>query len=108
MLKKGKRVPIITGATSESATQTSQVQYIDVGVNIESSIDGQGLKTKLELLAVGDEKSSIGVQDPVIEQTTLENTATLGAGKAVVLGSIEVPGTTRHQEIEVTTELVGQ
>jgi type II secretory pathway component GspD/PulD (secretin) len=108
ILKEGKRIPMVTGATGENGAQNSQVQYMDVGVNIEASIEGEGLKTKVELTGVADEKSGIGAQDPVIQQTMLENNSTLTMGKPVVLGSMEVPGTARHQEIEVTTELVGQ
>jgi type II secretory pathway component GspD/PulD (secretin) len=108
ILKEGKRIPLVTGATGENAAQNSQVQYIDVGVNIEASIEGEGLKTKVELTGVGDEKSSAGISDPVIQQTMLENNSTLTIGKSIVLGSLEVPGTARHQEIEVTTELMTQ
>ena len=107
-LKEGKRIPMVSGATGESGAQNSQVQYIDVGVSIDASIEGQGLKTKLELTGVADEKSSAGVSDPVIQQTMLEGMSSVTGGKAVVLGSIDVPGTTRHEEIEVTTELMTQ
>jgi type II secretory pathway component GspD/PulD (secretin) len=109
-LKEGKRVPLVTGVMGDKADsgQTSQVQYIDVGVMIEATVNGQGLKTKVEFAAVADEKSGIGVQDPVIQQTMLENTSSVTAGKPFVLGTVEVPGTMRHQEIEVTTELLTQ
>ncbi len=43
---------------------------------------------------------------PVIRQTTLEGTSTLVQGKPLVLGSLDVPGSTRHQEVEVVSELV--
>jgi len=108
VLKEGKRIPMVTGATGENAAEKSQVQYIDVGVNIDASIEGEGLKTKVELTGVADEKSGMGVQDPVIQQTMLEGMSSVTGGKAVVLGSIDLPGTTRHQEIEVTTELLTQ
>ena len=110
VLKQGKRVPLVTGVMGEKADsgQTSQVQYIDVGVMVEATISGQGLKTKVELTTVADEKSSVGTQDPVIEQTMMEVASGLTGGKPVVLGSVEVPGTTRHEEIEVTTELLTQ
>jgi type II secretory pathway component GspD/PulD (secretin) len=108
ILKEGKRIPLVTGATGENAAQNSQVQYIDVGVNIEASIEGQGLKTKFVLSGVAEEKSGVGPQDPVIQQTMVESSASLTGNKPIVLGSVEVPGTTRHEEIEVTTELLGQ
>lgn len=108
ILKVGKRIPMVSGATGENGAQNSQVQYIDVGVSIDASIEGQGLKTKVELTGLADEKSSAGVSDPVIQQTMLDGVSSVTGGKAVVLGSIDVPGTARHEEIEVTTELVGQ
>lgn len=108
ILKEGKRVPLVTGGAGENATQNSQVQYIDVGVSIDASIEGQRFNTKFELSGVAEEKSGVGLQDPVIQQTMVENTASLTGGKPIVLGSLEVPGTTRHEEIEVTTELLGQ
>jgi len=64
------------------------------------------LHTKVEQSKVADEKSTVGIQDPVIRQTTLDATSTLAPGKPVVLGTIDVPGSTRKQEIEVVSELV--
>jgi type II secretory pathway component GspD/PulD (secretin) len=107
-LKQGNRVPLITGMSGESpnAAQGAQVQYIDTGLNIEATIEGAALKTKVEQSAVADEKSGIGVQDPVIRQTMVEGLSSLDPGRPVVLGSLDIPGTTRHQEIAVTTELL--
>jgi len=109
-LKQGDRVPLVTGTTSQSANSSpsSQFQYIDVGLNIDANIDGVALKTKVEQTAVAEEKNIMGVQEPVIRQTTLEGLSTLQAGKPVVLGSLDIPGTTRREEVEVMTELVRQ
>jgi type II secretory pathway component GspD/PulD (secretin) len=111
VLRDGTRVPLVTGtAHGESTAESSQVQYVDVGLNIDVSLDGYldglRLRTKIEQSKVAEEKSSVGAQDPVIRQTTLEATSTLAPGKPVVLGSIDVPGSTRKQEIEVVSELV--
>jgi hypothetical protein len=59
------------------------------------------LEHRLSLPAV-----RVGTQDPVIRQTTLEGTSTLVLGKPLVLGSLDIPGSTRHQEVEVFSELV--
>jgi type II secretory pathway component GspD/PulD (secretin) len=107
-LKQGNRVPLITGMTGEGAAQSSQVQYIDTGLSIDAMIEGTSLRTKVELSGVAEEKSGTGVPDPVIRQTMLEGSSAVSANKPVVLGSIDVPGTARHQDIEVTTELVSQ
>jgi hypothetical protein len=55
---------------------------------------------------VSEEKSGVGPQDPVVRQNVLNGTSTLALGKPLVLGSIEVPGSTRRQEIEVLAEAV--
>jgi type II secretory pathway component GspD/PulD (secretin) len=109
-LKQGNRVPLVTGLTGESPNpaQSSQIQYVDVGLNIDASIEGTALKTKIEQSGISEEKSGVTAPDPVIRQTMLEGTSALTAGKPVVLGSLDVPGTTRRQEIEVVTEVLTQ
>jgi type II secretory pathway component GspD/PulD (secretin) len=109
--KEGSRVPLVTGTYDPAgATPNSQVQYIDVGLNIEATVDGfaQGvqLRTKIEESKVAEEKSGMGAQDPVIRQTKLEDTSTLAPGKAVVLGTMDVPGSGRKREISVVVEAV--
>jgi type II secretory pathway component GspD/PulD (secretin) len=108
--KQGSRVPIVTGSMGDGNTIQSAVQYLDVGLRIEATLDGSAsgerLRTKVEQSALADEKSGVGAQDPVVRQTELEGSATLAEGKSLALGSIDIPGTTRHQEIEVVAELV--
>jgi type II secretory pathway component GspD/PulD (secretin) len=108
--RQGNRVPLVTGMTGEGANpaQSAQIQYIDVGLNIEANIEGAALKTKVEQSSVAEEKSGVVAPDPVIRQTMLEGMSALAVGKPVVLGSLDVPGTTRRQEIEVVTELLAQ
>ncbi len=105
--KQGSRVPVSTGA---SASAASGVTYLDVGQEIEASLDGYldgvRLRTRVVQSSIAEDKSVIGSQDPIIRQTTLEGTSTLIQGKPLVLGSFDVPGTTRHQEVEVTSELL--
>jgi hypothetical protein len=109
--KEGSRVPLVTGTYDTAGEKpNSQVQYIDVGLSIEATVDGfaQGvqLKTKIEESKVAEEKSGMGAQDPVIRQTKLEDTSTLVPGKAVVLGTMDVPGSGRKREISVVAEAV--
>ena len=106
-LKHGNRVPIVTGMyDKENASPSSQIQYLDVGLNIEASLDGDRLRSKIEESAVADEKSGIGAQDPVVRQTMLESVSDIIPGKSLVLGSLDIPGTTRRQEITASTESV--
>jgi type II secretory pathway component GspD/PulD (secretin) len=111
ILKQGGRVPIITGTSDTgSTTQNSQVQYLDVGLDIEASVEasthGVMLHSKIEQSSVADEKSSVGAQDPVVHQTVLEGVSALVPGKPLVLGSLDIPGSTRHEEVDVVSELV--
>jgi hypothetical protein len=109
--KQGSRVPIgVGGRSSSSSTSNLDVEYLDVGQEIEASLDsyldGVRLRTKVVQSSIAEDKSGLGTQDPVIRQTTLEGTSTLVQGKPLVLGSLDVPGSTRHQEVEVVADLV--
>jgi type II secretory pathway component GspD/PulD (secretin) len=105
VVKHGNRVPIVTGMfEKEGPSQSSQVQYLDVGLNIEATLDGDRLHSKVEQSSISDEKSGIGMQDPVVHQTMLEATSDLAPGRSFVLGSLDIPGTTRRQEIEAVIE----
>lgn len=106
-LKQGSRIPVVTGTgDATSSAHNSQVQYVDVGLNIEASLDGMRLDTKIEQSSLAEEKSGVGPQDPIVRQTALEEMVTLMPGKPLVLGSLDIPGSTRHQEIEVVSELI--
>jgi type II secretory pathway component GspD/PulD (secretin) len=111
--KQGSRVPIVTGSYDTSSTPNgaeTQVQYLDVGLNIQASVgssaDGLMLRTKVEQTTVADEKSGVGAQDPIVRQTVLDGASTLSLDKPLVLGSLDIPGSTRKQEIAVIAELV--
>jgi len=111
VLKQGDRVPIVTGSYEGGTSgPNTQVQYMDVGLSIEATVEGFGggvrLRTKVEQSSVAEEKPGSGPHDPVIQQTTLEGTSTLAPGKPLLLGSLDVPGSTRRQEIEVVAEVV--
>lgn len=111
VFKQGGRVPIVTGHYDGEATAAnSQVQYMDVGLTIEVTAvgvaDGVGLRLKVEQSGVSEEKSGVGVQDPVFQQEVLEGATKLTFGKPQVLGSIEDPGTGQKREISVVAELV--
>ena len=107
-LKQGSRVPIVTGSYDVAGTTTpnTEVQYQDVGLNIEASLDGESLHSKVIQTSVADEKSVVGLQDPILRQTVLDAASNLTAGKAIDLGALDVPGSTRHEEIAVAWELV--
>ena len=110
-VKNGSKVPIETGTYSENAIASKvQMTYIDVGLNIDATLDeatdGVRLRSRIEQSSVAEEKSGVGPQDPVIRQAVMEGASILTQGKPLMLGSIDVPGSTRHMDVQVVMELV--
>jgi len=107
--KQGSRVPVVT-ANLSSGSASSEITYLDVGQEVDASLDGYldgvRLRTKVVQSGIAEDKSAVGPQAPIIRQMTYEGTSTLVQGKPLVLGSLDVPGSTRHQEVEVVSELV--
>ncbi len=111
-VKQGNKVPIVIGVYPQTnEAQQSNVQYQDIGLEIEATLDSYAegaarLRTKIAQSAVAEEKSGIGVQDPVFRQSTLDSTAILVPGKPLILGSLDLPGTNRRQQVEVVAESI--
>ncbi|HUH61874.1 MAG TPA: hypothetical protein VLZ50_02705 [Terracidiphilus sp.] len=107
-LKQGTKVPIVTGdyLPDKSNEHNKVFQYKDVGLKIQSSLEGARLHTRVEQSSLTDEKSVLGAQDPVIRETDLDGMSTLEQGKPTVLGSLDLPGTGRRQQIEVSAEAI--
>jgi type II secretory pathway component GspD/PulD (secretin) len=109
--RQGSRVPIVTGTVNEGTpTPNNQVQYVDVGLNIDAALDGDSdqlkLRSKVEQTSIAAEKSGMGAQDPVILQTSLEGLSTVMQDKPLSLGSLDIPESMRHLEISVMLEPV--
>jgi hypothetical protein len=98
-------VPIVTGVSGEKDAAT-QVQYVDVGLNLDATIEGNTLRVKLEESALSVEKAAAAVSDPVLDQTVFEGSAALTLGKPITLGSLAIPGSTHREEIEATVEVI--
>ena len=110
-LKQGSRIPILTGVNdSSNSSRDNELQYLDIGWTIEASLDGssEGLKlqSKVEQSSLADDKPTSPLQAPVIRQSTLEGSATLTQGKPLILGSLDIAGSTRREEIKVVSEVV--
>ncbi|MFZ0304847.1 MAG: hypothetical protein WAL75_19295 [Terracidiphilus sp.] len=110
-VKLGSKVPIVTGSfDTDSSKANTQVQYEDVGLMIvswlDSSGDGLRLRTKIEQSSVSDEKSNVGIQDPVLRQSVFDGQSNLVEGKSLVLGTLDMPGSSHSEEIEVVAEPV--
>jgi type II secretory pathway component GspD/PulD (secretin) len=113
-LKQGSRVPIATGSYrpdgSPNATQQTQFTYLDVGMSFDAGLDefanGVRLISSVEQSSVSEDKSIAGVQEPVIRQTSLKGAAFLTPGKPLMLGTIDIPGSTRQLDVEVMMEQI--
>ena len=111
VLKQGSKVPIVTGTYNPgSSSAQNQMTYLDVGMNFDASLDefanGVRLRSKVEQSSIAEEKSGVGAQDPIVRQTVLEGTSFLTPGKPMMLGSLDIPGTTRRLDVEVVMDLV--
>jgi len=110
-LRLGNRVPVVTGKMdADTDKASSQVQYMDVGLSISATLygseEGLTLQTKVEQSSLAEDKSGVGPQDPVLHQAVLENASTVTVGKALTLGSVDIPGGTQRIEVEVVAEAV--
>lgn len=110
-LKQGSRVPIMTGYYNPSSSVAqNQMTYVDVGMSFDVSLDefsnGVRLRSTVEQSSIADQTSNAAQQDPVIRQTSLSGTAFLTPGKPMILGSLDIPGSTRHMDVEVVMEVV--
>ena len=99
-LKQGSRVPYSSG---------NQFSYYDVGLNFDTTPDsvdqGVQLKSKVEQSGVVEDRTNSVPGPPVIRQGTLEGISIVPLGKVTSLGAIDVPGSTRHVDIDVLVEL---
>jgi type II secretory pathway component GspD/PulD (secretin) len=111
-LKQGDKVPVATGTynPTSSASEGTQTQftYLDVGLNFDATLNGIKtggiLKSKVEQSSVGASNTIAGVAEPVVRQSVIEQTTVLTTGKPVMLGSIDIPNSTRHLDIDVMME----
>ena len=109
-VKMGEKVPVATGSYSgENAKVQTQFTYLDVGINISAIVaedtNGISLSSKVEQSSVAPVRVTIsGVSEPIIRQMVLENTSLITPGKSVALGTLDIPDSTSHVEIEVAVE----
>ena len=116
-LKQGSRVPIATGSYNATTTTgdhpspagvQTQFTYLDVGMNFDATLtaveNGALLKSSIEQSSVAGDSTIAGVNEPIIRQTSLKGIAFLTPGKPLILGSIDITGSTRHLDVEVLME----
>lgn len=108
-MKEGDKIPVGTGSyVTDKATAQTQFTYLDVGMNFDATVNetsnGVQLQSKVEQSSLGQPSTIAGVQEPVVRQTVLQGTSFLTPGKPVMLGSIDIPSSTRHFDIAVVLD----
>jgi type II secretory pathway component GspD/PulD (secretin) len=109
-MKQGSKIPVATGSYDEGdkGTQT-QFTYLDIGMNFDVTVEpagtGVSLKAKVEQSSTAPESVTIaGVTEPIVRQSVIDGTSLLTLGKPLTLGAVDVPGSTRHIDIDVMVE----
>ena len=103
--KMGTKVPIVTGEYKESGSPNSlnPVSYIDLGMNFQVELrhlsDGLELRSHIVESAVDTQQPN--PTDPVIRQTDFQNSVLLNEGKPLIIGTVDMPGTTHVLQIQV-------
>jgi type II secretory pathway component GspD/PulD (secretin) len=110
-MKQGSKIPVATGSyESAGATTQTQFTYLDVGLNFDATLDesvnGVRLRSKAEQSSLGSDKLIAGISEPVVRQAVLEGTSILTPGKPLILGSLDIPDSTRRMDIEVVMDVV--
>jgi type II secretory pathway component GspD/PulD (secretin) len=99
----GSKVPVMSG------TSSAQVQYMDIGVNIDCRMWGADpallLENTVELSSLAT-PSNADSGHPIVRQMKAASFATVAAGKPTVIGSLDSVDSTRRTEIEVTATRV--
>ena len=114
-LKLGNRVPVATGSYSSGGSNSAgagvqtQFTYVDVGMNIAVTLttmgDGAMLRSNAEQSSVAPQPSDVGgVNEPIIRQSSLRSESFLAPGKSQMLGSLDIPGSTSHLNIDAVID----
>jgi hypothetical protein len=116
-LNENSKVPIATDSFrtgSAGAGVETQFTYIDVGMTFDATVTelGKGVRLQSKVTqasaAAPEESSPEGkvsvAGQPVRRETSLEGASFLTLGKPMVLGSVDLPGSTRHLEVEALME----
>ena len=81
--------------------------YQDVGITFDATLTSQAngarLLSNIEQTGVADAPAA-GPMNPIIRNSSLKGAYLLSSGKPLVLGSLDVPGSTRHLLVEALLE----
>lgn len=102
-LKLGTKIPIETGESKTNLSLQTQISYIDVGIDIRSTLGqfANGLELSSDVVQSAVDSPQSLLKTPVIRQTDLQNTVLLNEDKSVILGNMDTPGSTHSLQIQV-------
>ena len=101
-IRLGSRIPIALGGPKEGGT--SQIQYMDIGVNIDCRIEEE-LDSGIDLFTNADisnltDNNRVG--NPIVRQSKFQVQNIVPLGKQVLLTSADDVDGTRRLQLEVT------
>jgi hypothetical protein len=114
-LNEDSKVPIASGTyqAGNGAVQTN-FNYMDVGMTFDATVTelGKGVRLQSKVTQAGvaapeestSEAKSTADRQVVTRNTSLEGASFLTLGTPMVLGSVDLPGSTRHLEVEALME----
>jgi hypothetical protein len=81
----------------------TQISYIDVGIDIRSTLGqfANGLELSSDVVQSAVDSPQSLLKTPVIRQTDLQNTVLLNEDKSVILGNMDTHGSTHSLQIQV-------
>ena len=104
-VKLGSRIPINVGGTGDTPL-TPRFTYVDIGLNISARIatftNGVQLNTRVEQSSIDDTQKPGSSQQPIIRQSTTQTSVKMVENKPLIIGSLDLPGSEHHLQIEVT------
>lgn len=110
-IRLGDRVPVMVA--KESVKEAGEVQYLDVGVNIDTRIEqelegGVGLFTNVDISSMAPEQPGESSRSglPTIRQMKFQLEEIVPLGKPTLIGSADEVDGTRRIEIQATATKV--
>jgi general secretion pathway protein D len=107
VMKVGNRVPTATGTSGGIGQVNTQFTYIDIGVNIDCTVDERNGKYLMHAdmdlsTVIPAEKTGNSLPNPTVSQIKINMDTTLVPGKPTVVASFDDPGTARKFDVDVT------
>lgn len=104
-LRLGTKVPIETAELemSNSSSPRTEISYIDVGTSIETKLTqtANGLELLSHVVQSAVDSQQPNRKTPVIRATDLQSSALLNENKPVIIGQLDMPGSTHSLQIQV-------